>query len=103
MKDKNVEHDLQQVVNTCIELQNSGKTPSVGMIKAKLLTPLSIPVIIKGLSYWKENKATVRTTALPTQEITEGSNTLDLHSRVSQLENEVAAVRAALKALQQRS
>jgi len=94
--------ELQQVVNTCIALREAGKKPSVGMIKAKLLTPLPIPIIIKGLSYWKDNKATVKieNVAAPAPPSTKSNN--DLAARVTELEHQVVALRNALKTLQQR-
>ncbi|MBF7072258.1 hypothetical protein ISG33_02430 [Glaciecola sp. MH2013] len=48
--------EMQQALNICIALNRDNKKPSVGMIKAKSPSPLPIPVIIKSLSYWKENK-----------------------------------------------
>jgi hypothetical protein len=95
-------NELQQVVNTCIALSEAGKKPSVGMLRAKLLSPLPIPAIIKGLSYWKENKATlkIQTVAEPTIPLNNVSDSLVV--RVTQLENEVVALRTALKTLQQR-
>jgi hypothetical protein len=94
--------ELQQVVNACIALNDAGKRPSVGMLRAKLLSPLPIPTIIKGLSYWKDNKATVKIQQItePTQPPKRSGN--DLAIRVTQLENEVVALRNELKTLQQR-
>lgn len=94
--------ELQQVVNTCIALCEAGKKPSVGMVKAKLLAPLPIPIIIKGLSYWKENKATLKieTVAEPARASAKSNHALS--ARVTELENQVLALRAELKTLQQR-
>lgn len=94
--------ELQQVVNTCIALREAGKKPSVGMIKAKLLAPLPIPIIIKGLSYWKDNKATVKidNVAVPAPPSAKSNN--DLAARVTELEHQVVALRNELKTLQQR-
>jgi len=93
--------ELQQVVNACIALNDAGKKPSVGMLRAKLLAPLPIPTIIKGLSYWKENKATVKIQqiAQPPPQTARSGN--DLAMRVTQLENEVTTLRNELKTLQQ--
>ncbi|MFT6088252.1 MAG: hypothetical protein ACJA11_003527, partial [Glaciecola sp.] len=35
--------ELKQVVNACIALDEAGKKPSVGMLRANLLSPLPIP------------------------------------------------------------
>ncbi|WP_412971533.1 hypothetical protein [Glaciecola sp. MF2-115] len=91
--------DLQQVVNTCISLDEVGKKPSVGMIKAKLLSPLPIPTIIKGLSYWKDNKNTVTKQDVTQTNTAPKASTKDLATRVSVLESEVASLRAELKRL----
>ncbi|MFQ3208464.1 MAG: hypothetical protein ACI9IT_002630 [Glaciecola sp.] len=95
-------NELQQVVNVCIALNEAGKKPSVGMLRAKLLSPLPIPTIIKGLSYWKENKATVKTQQIaePTPPPARSGN--DLAIRVAQLENVVVTLKNELKTLQQR-
>jgi len=95
--------ELQQVVNACIALSEAGqRKPSVGMLRAKLLSPLPIPAIIKGFSYWKENKATlkIQKIAEPTAPSLYSGN--DLAARVTQLENEVVALHCELKKLQQR-
>jgi hypothetical protein len=94
--------ELQQVVNTCIALREAGKKPSVGMIKAKLLAPLPIPIIIKGLSYWKENKATVKTEKVAEPAPTAAKSEQKLAARVTELEHQVLALRTELKTLQQR-
>jgi hypothetical protein len=94
--------ELKQVVNACIALDEAGKKPSVGMLRANLLSPLPIPTIIKGLSYWKENKSTVKTQQIvePTPPPRRSDN--DLAIRVTQLENEVITLKNELKTLQQR-
>ena len=94
--------ELQQVVNTCIALREAGKKPSVGMIKAKLLAPLPIPIIIKGLSYWKENKATVKIEKVAKPTSASAKSNHDLAARVTELEHQVLALRNELKTLQQR-
>lgn len=94
--------ELQQVVNTCIALSEAGKKPSVGMLRAKLLSPLPIPAIIKGLSYWKENKATLKIQPVAEPTIPPNNVSDTLVARVTQLEDEVVALRTALKTLQQR-
>ncbi len=94
--------ELKQIVNACIALDEAGKKPSVGMLRANLLSPLPIPIIIKGLSYWKDNKATVKIQqiAQPTPPPARSGN--DLLIRVTQLENEVITLRNELITLQQR-
>jgi hypothetical protein len=94
--------ELKQVVNACIALDEAGKKPSVGMLRTNLLSPLPIPIIIKGLSYWKDNKATVKIQqiAQPPPQTPRSGN--DLAMRVTQLENEVITLRNELKTLQQR-
>ena len=94
--------ELQQVVNTCIALRDAGKKPSVGMIKAKLLAPLPIPIIIKGLSYWKENKATVKIESVAEAAPASAKSNVELTARVTELEQQVLALRTELKTLQQR-
>ena len=96
---KPMNSDLQQVVNTCIALNEAGKKPSVGMIKAKLLSPLPIPTIIKGLSYWKENKSTVTKQEIVQTNTTQETSKTDLVQRVSLLESEVASLRDELRKL----
>jgi hypothetical protein len=97
-------NELQQVVNTCIALSEAGKKPSVGMLRAKLLSPLPIPIpaIIKGLSYWKENKATLKIQTVAEPAIPPNNVSDPLVARVTQLGNEVVALRTQLKTLQQR-
>ena len=94
--------EIQQVVNTCIALSDAGKKPSVGMLRSKLLSPLPIPAIIKGLSYWKENKATLKVQKVAVPVISPNNVSNNLAARVTQLENEVVALRTELKTLQQR-
>jgi len=94
--------ELQQVVNTCIALREAGKKPSVGMIKAKLLSPLPIPIIIKGLSYWKENKATAKIEKVAESAPAVAKSDHALAARVTELERQMLALSAELKTLQQR-
>jgi hypothetical protein len=91
--------EIQEVINTCISLDEAGKKPSLGMLKARLLTPLPIPIIIKGLSYWKENKASLQIEALPEPKAASKNTNDDLLIRVSDLEKEVRALRTELKML----
>jgi hypothetical protein len=94
--------ELQQVVNVCIALNEAGKKPSVGMLRAKLLSPLPIPTIIKGLSYWKDNKATVKIQQIAQPSPPPKRSGNDLAIRVTQLEDEVTKLHNQLKTLQQR-
>ena len=93
--------DLQQVVNTCIMLHQAGKKPSVGMIKAKLAVPLPIPVIIRGLSYWKENKDSATITNIAQSKIIKPVDESDLVQRVSLLEREIQTLRNEVRMLKQ--
>jgi uncharacterized protein HemX len=78
--------DIQMVVNICIELSEKGKHPSVGMIKAKSSTPLPIPLIIKGLSYWKENKESLKKVMITNETKGGQSSNEDTSERVKALE-----------------
>lgn len=93
--------ELQQVVNACIKLKEAGKKPSVGMIKSKLLSPQPIPIIIKGLSYWKDNQDTLRFEDIIDTPPSEKTTDSALAKRVSLLESEVLALRSELKKLTQ--
>ena len=78
--------DIQMVVNICIELSEKGKQPSVGMIKAKSPTPLPIPLIIKGLSYWKENKDSLKKVMITNETKGGQSSNKDTSERLKALE-----------------
>ena len=91
--------EIQHVVNACIMLDEAGKKPSVGMIKGKLASPLPIPAIIKGLSYWKDNKASLTIQEISPAKAAPKNSNQDLLARVAQLETEVATMRQELKAL----
>jgi hypothetical protein len=78
--------DIQMVVNICIELSDRGKQPSVGMIKAKSPNPLPIPLIIKGISYWKENKDSLKKVVIANEEKSQQSTVGDETKRIEQLE-----------------
>lgn len=44
-----------EIYRIAYQLNAEGKTPSVALIKARLSTPASLPVIIKALQKWKSN------------------------------------------------
>jgi hypothetical protein len=94
--------ELQQIINTCIELQSLGKKPSVGMLKAKLLTPLPIPTIIKGLRYWKDNKQSLKAEAIPDVTLPVVVTEHALGERVAQLESDIVLLKSEIKGLKQR-
>jgi hypothetical protein len=93
--------DIQQVVNTCILLKEAGKKPSVGMIKARLMSPQPIPIIIKGLSYWKENQASLSIQEPNEKKVLKEEPEVSLLERVTLLENELSALKNELKTLKQ--
>ena len=99
--------DIQMVVNICIELHENGKQPSVGMIKAKSPNPLAIPVIIKGLSYWKENKNSLKKVIVNNNELADrtpkscNKKKLEaLELLVKQLQEQLKQGNEAIKTLQ---
>ena len=85
-KKQSMNSDIQMVVNICIELSDRGKQPSVGMIKAKSPNPLPIPLIIKGISYWKENKDSLKKVVIANEEKSQQSTVGDETKRIEQLE-----------------
>ena len=46
---------IASVVNACADLHESGKQPSVALLKSKLSNSVSLPQLVKGLSVWKDN------------------------------------------------
>jgi uncharacterized protein HemX len=99
--------DIQMVVNICIELNENGKQPSVGMIKAKSPSPLAIPLIIRGLSYWKENKSSLKKVIISENELanrtpksSDKKKLEALELLVQQLQEQLTQGNEAIKTLQ---
>ncbi len=84
-----ISQDLEQAIQSLI---TEGKEPSVALIKSRLTTPLSMPLIIKALQAWKKNAK------VPKIETT--SPTFTTEQRIAQLEQQVATLTARLTALE---
>lgn len=84
--------NLSTLVDICQQLAASGKSPSVGMIRAKAPFKVSIPQAVEALKYF--NSAT------PVPETKEAAQPeLSLEQRVATLEQQVAQLESQLKAV----
>lgn len=98
---------IDTIVRLCQQINAQGSTPSTGLIRAKLSTPLPLPVIIKGLQHWKANPeqeiASPEPEALSDNESANISRSelSALHSRIEQLETALIALQTEVQALKQ--
>ncbi|OAN14014.1 hypothetical protein A3K86_12440 [Photobacterium jeanii] len=85
-----ISQDLEQAISSLVA---EGKEPSVALIKARLASPLPMPVIIKALQSWKKNAKVPK--------IEKTTPTLTSEQRIEQLEQQVAALTARINQLEQ--
>lgn len=85
-----ISQDLEQTISSLVA---EGKEPSVALIKARLASPLPMPVIIKALQSWKKNAKVPK--------IEKTTPTLTSEQRIEQLEQQVAALTARINQLEQ--
>jgi hypothetical protein len=95
--------DINSVLLLCKEIKDSGKTPSMGLIKARASQTISIPTIIAALKQFKEMTDTdIKGLEEKVSAYQNTANTVsDLSSiqRIELLENEVSVLKFELKEL----
>ncbi len=101
----------QQIFQIAYQLSAEGKTPSVALIKARLSTPVALPVVIQALQKWKASpqlgkptEQTSQTQHSPSPSSTEETGNIDsnMASRLSALEHKVDKILALVEALAHR-
>ncbi|NOU50670.1 hypothetical protein HG263_08950 [Pseudoalteromonas sp. JBTF-M23] len=73
------------VQKAIVELVNSGKTPTVALTKARLCEPVPMPLIISGLSAYKNNPEIIK---LPVTEKSE-QDSLSQQSQLDRIEQKL--------------
>ena len=87
--------NTSEIIEICRQLDSEGKTPSVALIKARLIKPVPLPIVIAGLKQWQANPKAKSGPAPQFQ--AENSNSLE--QRVNELEQQVADLHRQLKAV----
>lgn len=82
----------QEIEQTIASLVSDNKQPSIALIKARLTTPLPIPVIIKALQAWQKNAKVPH--------IEKQQRVLTADQRIEQLEQQVLALSTRLARLE---
>ncbi len=88
----------QEIISICQQLSAQGKDPSVALIKARLSTPVPMPLIIAGLKQWRANpdiKLDKKELELKPDSNTDST----LADRVSVLEKEVEELKNIIRQL----
>jgi hypothetical protein len=85
----------------CKQIKDSGKTPSMGLIKARSSQAIPIPTIIAALKQFKEMTDTEveglkDTASKPNSSVKNASGLSDIQ-RIEQLEHEVTILKTELK------
>lgn len=89
-------HHQNYIFSVCQQLHDAGKTPTVGLIRAKADRKLTIPAIISALKHWQHNPQQ----GMDTQPEADESLELTLEDRIMALEQEVASLKQTLFQLQ---
>ncbi|KJF85196.1 hypothetical protein [Photobacterium phosphoreum] len=82
----------QEIEQAIASLVADNKQPSIALIKARLTTPLPIPVIIKALQAWQKNAKVPH--------IEKQQRVLTADQRIEQLEQQVLALSTRLARLE---
>ena len=89
-----MQNNYPYIISLCQKISQSGKTPSLALIRNKSDRPLAIPEVIQALKNWKDD---------PDQEIESEVDSqvqpvsLTLEERVEQLELQVKELQRQLK------
>jgi hypothetical protein len=87
--------NIDYIINLCFDISEQGKTPSLALIRNLAQHPLAIPEVIKGLQHWKSNPSS--RPKIHNKQMSTGSATnQSLQQRVTQLEDQVAAIMQVL-------
>ena len=83
------------------QLDAEGKKPSVALIRAKLSTPISLPVIVQALQKWKMSPELGETSAAANDDtqVTSEASQEQLQQRVHKLEQRVCQLEQQLSQL----
>ncbi|WP_110428236.1 hypothetical protein [Glaciecola sp. KUL10] len=100
--------DLTSVLLLCKQIKESGKTPSMGLIKAKSSQVLPIPLIVSGLKRFKEMSPaeidelrtpnTQQAQNLITESKSENERIVELEREIVEIKSELKEMRTLLKA-----
>ncbi|XOV79143.1 MAG: hypothetical protein ACFHVJ_19870 [Aestuariibacter sp.] len=97
---------MQNIVEICRQLAAEGKTPSVGLVKARAGKQVPLPSIIQAVQQWRQNpEVTLPNTAPNLHSATGHGDTIEhkkiaeLEQRVSLLESQLESVVASVKSL----
>ena len=91
-------HEIYRIAH---QLHAEGKKPSVALIRAKLTTPTSLPVIVQALQQWKTSPELANDISVIEPEHSHELTTTEqqLQQRVSQLEQQVAQLQQQMQPL----
>ncbi|MCJ8273545.1 MAG: hypothetical protein MJK04_29610 [Psychrosphaera sp.] len=94
-----------EIYRIAYQLNTEGKNPSVALIRSRLSTPTSLPVIVQALQQWKLNPALGREAkkegAEPLQASTETtSGNEEVQQQLTRLESKIDHIIALLEAQQ---
>lgn len=84
------------IITLCHKIAESGKTPSLALVRNRSDRPLAIPEVINALKSWKgnpEQQVDIQLSAAP------ATASLSLEDRVEQLEKQVRLLEEKLNAL----
>ena len=97
-----------EIYRIAYQLNAAGKNPSVALIRSRLSTPTSLPVIVQALQQWKlspelgkddDNQTAVVETVSQAPSITSNAKAItQMENRIETLENQVAKLMEMLKA-----
>ncbi|AMG03938.1 hypothetical protein [Vibrio mimicus] len=91
MLTKDVSQELEEILNS---LSQQGKEPSVALVKARLKTPVPMPVIIATIKSWKN------TQRIPKVEVAAINTNNNLEQRIEVLEQTILQLTARIEALE---
>lgn len=92
------QHDLIQI---CQKLSEQGLQPSVGLLRSKANFPVSMPQVINVIRAWNNDPKALlaQIKSVPPQQDKNNQPETDLAARVTQLEQQVAALTQQLALL----
>ena len=88
----------QYIESLCQDIQQKGKTPTVGLIRSRTTIKLSVKEVIEGLKYWKANPES-DTSSQPSPNVSDNNDQQTLENRVTELERQVIELQQQLENL----
>lgn len=90
---------MQNIVEICRQLAAEGKTPSVGLVKARAGRQIPLPSIIQAVQQWRQNPEVAFPDTSPNLHSAPGHSDAVEHKKIAELEQRISLLESQLESV----